>query len=114
MLNVDQQRACLKALGEIFGRVAAYERSTGHELPALVWTIGFEGMSAEVDDVSTVVVFGPRPSKRDVFDHWVKAIGAEPKTDIPTSDGRRFLSAALRINGTVAVLRTITEEGRQG
>lgn len=111
---VHHQRACAKTLVEILDRVAAYERATGLDLPSLAWTIGFEGMSAVIDSLATIALFGPRPTQREVFDRWVKAIGAEPVANKPTDDGRRFLSAVLRINGTVAVLRTtIDEEGQQ-
>jgi hypothetical protein len=103
------QRACAKLLAAILDRAAAYERKIGREVPTLVWTIGYDGMSATIDEhtsgIGTDALFA-QVSQRQGFDWWVDILNAERVADRIGSDGRRFLSAQLRTNDTVVVLRT--------
>lgn len=105
----DAQQACVKALAEILERAAAFERKIGREVPTLVWTIGYDGMGATIDEftsgIGTNALFA-QVSLRQGFDWWVEILGAERVADRIESDGRRFLSAQLRTNGIVVVLRT--------
>lgn len=111
-LYADAQKACIKVLAEIFRRADAYERKTGRELPTLVWTIGYDGMGAEIDQHTSGVRTGDNDlfatcTQHEAFDWWVEVLKAERVADRIESDGRRFLSARLRTDGIAVVLRTL-------
>lgn len=103
------QKACGVVLTEILDRASAYEWAINRDVPNLVWTIGYDGMSATIDE-HTIGVGDGTPfggcTLREAFDWWVEILKAERVADRVQSDGRRFLSARLRTNGTVVVLRT--------
>lgn len=104
-LYADAQKACVKVLADIFRRADAYESKTGRELPTHVWTIGYDGMGAVIDQHTSNGLFATC-TQQEAFDWWVEAIAAERVADRVQSDGRRFLSAQLRTDGIVVVLRT--------
>jgi hypothetical protein len=103
------QKACAAVLAEILDRAAAYEWATNRDVPNPVWTIGYSGMNATIDEV-TLGDSSSTPfvglTLRQAFDWWVEILKAERVADRMQSDGRRFLSAQLRTNGIVVVLRT--------
>lgn len=103
-LYADAQKASVTVLAAILDRAATYERTTGRELPTLVWTIGYTGLGADID----LCTSGVRDdNQHEAYDWWVEAIAAEPVADCVQADGRRFLSAALHTNGIVVVVRTL-------
>lgn len=108
----EAQKACVKALAEIFDRAAVYESKTSRELPTLVWTIGYDGMGAEIDQHTSGVRTGDNDlfatcTQHEAFEWWVEVLKAERVVDRVESDGRRFLSARLRTDGIAVVLRTL-------
>jgi hypothetical protein len=103
------QKTCANVLGEILDRAQAYEAMTGRDVPTLVWTVGFDGMSATVDEHSGGVGnlgLYVGCTLREGFDWWVEILRATVVGDRVESDGRRFLSASLRTDDIVVVLRT--------
>lgn len=97
------QLACAGILPDIVTRGAA------DHLPALVWAIGMNGMSADVDGLCL-----DPAQHRAAFDGWVKVVGATARPETVDAEGVAYLCASRRFTSKdlVIVLRAAIAAGR--
>lgn len=98
--DIKSQIAVAKLLPEILTKGAR------EYLPALLWTIGFNGVTGEVPGVIMSA-----EEQREAFDGWVKVIGADASEGKVSGDGTTHLRAGRTYPpaGVVVVLRAKIE-----